>query len=569
MRITLFIACLLFGHLLDAQGVLFEAKASANRVFEGSFVTIEFSLENANGSDFSAPSFNGFTITGGPSKSTSKSIINGKVTQSISYSYELTPKKIGRLTIGSASIKANGKLLKSKPIQIEVIKQDEKSKRTQAENFFIRLEVSDSLVQIGQQITLEYVLYTKIDIRSQKYMEKPEYDGFFAEDLRISRSAYRTDIINGTEYYYKVMDRVALFPQQTGNYTFGPVRFRLGAATEGERSGFFFNQRLKYFIAESNTINIKVGDFSNAAPASFSGAVGKYEMSIRVPQTRISADDALNILMTIKGDGDSRTVNPPAQSFGDDLDNYDPNTISDKSYVSGGKIMNEKTFEYIAVPRRTGQYVIKPEFTYYDVDSSKYITLEADSIQFFVSPGTGVNKIRSDEKISKKELRPFSDETSLEKRRTPFFRSTIYWSILAALFGLLIAIFYKYWRAVLDSKIDPKLKKSQIAKDIALSRLSKADELIASGQNKEAFAEISKSFKEYVSDKWLIDYSTLNTKSILELFKSKNISASHIESAEYCLNQCEMAIYAGADNHTLSKVREHMAALIEGLEKNS
>jgi len=458
--------------------------------------------------------------------------------------------------------------LKTRPITIQVLKKDPKQKEKESEDFFVRIQVSDSSAHIGQQITLEYVLYTKIDIRSQKYIEKPEYEGFFAENLRISRSAYKSDIINGSEYYYKVIDRVALFPQQTGNYTFGPVKFRLGAATEGERTGFFFNQRLKYLIAESNAVTIKVGDFGNNAPNSFSGAVGKYEMRIRAAQTRISADDAFNMLMIVKGDGDSRTVNPPEQSFGEDLDNYDPNTISDDSFVSGGRIINEKTFEFIAVPKRTGNHVVQPEFTYFDVDSNRFVTLRGDSIRFFVTPGTGLSKIRSDEKISKKEMMSLSEETSLSAVNSPFFKSAFYWAIIGSILLGLVYLFWKYWKQLLESNIDPKVRKAQAAKQIALQRLIKADELISAGHHKEAFAEISKSFKEYISDKWLIDYSSLNTNSIVEILSSKDVHLDVVDKTKYCLDQCEMAIYAGANPETLSDVRYKVASIIETIEQS-
>jgi len=552
---------------ISAQNVEFSARAGAEKVFEESVFTVEFTLKNAEGRNFIPPAFKNFTVTSGVSRSSNTTIINGKRSQSISFSYEISPKRTGNLIIEPATITVDGKEIKSNALKINVVKQDPNKKREQEEQFFVELRVSDSLVQIGQQITLEYILYTKIDIRSQKYLEQPEYDGFFAENMRVSRSAYRTDIINGSEYYYKVIDRVALFPQQTGNYTFGPVKFRLGAATEGERGGFFFNQRLKYFVEESNSVKIKVGGFGASAPESFSGAVGKYQMEIQVPSTRITADDAFTFLMKVVGDGDSRTVNPPALNLDPDLDNYDPNTVKDETYVSKGKIINEKVFEFIVVPKRTGGFIVQPEFSYFDIDSSDFVTIKADSIQFFVSPGTGVSKIKTDERITKKELLPPLENISVKKKSASFFNSIWHWVLLGIIFIGILAMFLKYWRLVQENKIDPSIKRSNAAQRIALSRLLKAEAFIEKGQNKEAFAEISKTYKEYLSDKWTIDYSSLNTASIEKLLKDRGIEDSTITNSKYCLDQCEMAIYAGANPETLLEVRNKMAQIIEAIEQ--
>ena len=128
-------------------------------------------------------------------------------------------------------------------------------------------------------------------------------------------------------------------------------------------------------------------------------------------------------------------------------------------------------------------------------------------------------------------------------------------------------MFLKYWRLVQENKIDPSIKRSNAAQRIALSRLLKADAFIEKGQNKEAFAEISKTYKEYLSDKWTIDYSSLNTASIEKLLKDRGIEDSTITNSKYCLDQCEMAIYAGANPETLLEVRNKMAQIIEAIEQ--
>lgn len=73
---------------------------------------VEFSI-NATPKNFVAPSFEGFDVLAGPSTSKSSSVqfINGTMSQTVNhtYSYVLMCASEGEYTIGSASVKADGK----------------------------------------------------------------------------------------------------------------------------------------------------------------------------------------------------------------------------------------------------------------------------------------------------------------------------------------------------------------------------------------------------------------------------------------------------------------------------
>ena len=81
---------------------------------------------NAAGSDFKAPSFKGFSVLSGPNQSSSSSmqIVNGNVTQSVSYAftYYLQAGTEGSFTVTPARITVNGKTYESNPLTIKVVK---------------------------------------------------------------------------------------------------------------------------------------------------------------------------------------------------------------------------------------------------------------------------------------------------------------------------------------------------------------------------------------------------------------------------------------------------------------
>ena len=108
-----------------AQDVKFTATVSKSTVALNSKFKIEFKLENAQGSAFEAPRFEDFEVVGGPSSSSAMRIINGTITQSISYVYYLKPKETGNFSVKSATIKVNGNKIETKDVEIKVVAESE------------------------------------------------------------------------------------------------------------------------------------------------------------------------------------------------------------------------------------------------------------------------------------------------------------------------------------------------------------------------------------------------------------------------------------------------------------
>ena len=66
--------------------VKFEAKVSKKKLGVNERLRVDFEM-NKDGDNFNPPSFNGFTVVGGPNQSVSNSWINGVRTYKKTYSY--------------------------------------------------------------------------------------------------------------------------------------------------------------------------------------------------------------------------------------------------------------------------------------------------------------------------------------------------------------------------------------------------------------------------------------------------------------------------------------------------
>ncbi len=118
MKRILTLICLLVINFSFSQ-IKFEAEVSKTNLGVNENLRVDFKM-NKDGDNFNPPSFDGFSVVGGPNQSVSNSWINGVRSFSKTYSYFLSPLKKGKYTIGQASIEIDGDIYKTMPVQIQV-----------------------------------------------------------------------------------------------------------------------------------------------------------------------------------------------------------------------------------------------------------------------------------------------------------------------------------------------------------------------------------------------------------------------------------------------------------------
>ena len=108
----------------------FTVEVSTDSILFGNYFKVTFTLENAKDAEFSGPDFSEFQVISGPNMASSMSIINGTVTQSVSYSYYLEPKEVGNFYILPASVDLNGRMLETQPLEVMVVPNPEGIKQS-------------------------------------------------------------------------------------------------------------------------------------------------------------------------------------------------------------------------------------------------------------------------------------------------------------------------------------------------------------------------------------------------------------------------------------------------------
>ena len=570
---------------LFADDVKFYISAPPS-VGAGQQFAVSFTV-NANGSNFKAPPFKGFSVLSGPNQSSSSSmqIINGKVNQSVTYSYTyyLQAGNEGTYTIPPARINVDGKNYETEPFTIKVIKSAQNPANTQNnqqqqnnqnngnitdKDIFIKANVSNTNPYIGEQLILTYKLYTAVGIAQYSINKLASNKGFWSEDLMKENEKPKQykEFVNGKQYIVAEIRKVALFPQEAGKLNIDPLEVDVIAQiqTQRRRTNSIFDffddpftsgyQNIKKTI-RSNQITITAKPLPiNNKPDDFSGAVGSFTFRSDIDKTELKANEAANLKFTISGRGNVKLIDKLNIDFPTDFETYDPK-INDNINKSENGISGTKTFDYLIIPRNQGIYKIKPvSFTYYDLNKGKYVTLSSPEYTLKVAKGDGKQSNVTVSSVNQEDIKYIGSDIehiktkpmTLNKTGQHFFLSDLFYILLLIPLILFItALIIR--RKHIKIQSNKALLKNRKATKIANKRLKKAKQFLISKNKDNFYIEISQALWGYISDKFSIPLAELSMDSVNAALKNKAVSENIIEEFTSLLNKCEFARFAPSE----------------------
>ncbi len=474
-----------------------------------------------------------------------------------SYTYVLKPERTGTLTIPPATIRANGRTFRTNPLRVEVLKADAASAAL-APNIKLVADLSTATAYVGQQIVLDYKLYTTTDVETINPMQESDYAGFFSQEVRQFDGRVYREVLDGKQYYVKILKRLVIFPQRSGRLEITPYRAMLGIP-EGERqanNGFFFSRRRRQEPAETRPVFVNVKELPAPAPPEFSGAVGRYTFTADLSNDEITTDDALTLLLTVRGEGDLERVQAPDPGLSADWGSH-YGKLLDEEWVAGPTgVYGRKSFEFPLVPRRPGQFTVTPTFTYFNVDSARYVKAESLQFRVRVRPGTnlGTDQVNDEltvaDSLARAENRPrmAPDAASLNPRRygSSFLGGGLYGMLVLLPF---LGLGFLWARATAAGHNWPAATPNKCAANAPCawpptgSKRARAHQ--ADVNDPADFAEISQALLGYVADKLRIPTSELSKTEVHRRLVDTGVSFATADRYVDLLKRCEIALYAG------------------------
>jgi len=545
---------------------------------------------NGEGRNFTSPMFGNLQVLSGPNTSSNSSIqiINGQMQQnySLTYTFIVSASKEGEVNIGPATVKVDGKKYTSNTIQIQVVKASggntgqsgsSQNRNTtdgilQDDDLYIKAFASKTNPYLGEQIIVTYRLYTRVPIANLSLKKASSFNGFWSKNLTDNNQQLQQSrqVINGKEYTVAEISRYAVFPQKTGKLTIEPAELECVAQlrTQQKRSRSndpfedffndpFFNRNVRNIEttlkSKPITINVKTLP-ERGKPADFNGAVGDFTFKSDLDRNQLVANDALTLTLSISGKGNLELVNLPDVRFPTDFETYDPKVSSNIKTSSSG-INGTKKFEYLAIPRAPGDFVVDPVvFSFFNPNEKKYYSYSTGEINIKVEKGdqsgsgiTYSSSAQEDIKFIGKDIRHIkSGPVELQQLGIYLFGSVTYY-IFIAFPILLLVIFIIFWKQQEKRRSNVSMMKTRKANKVAKTRLQKADKFKKEGNDKAFYDEIAQGLWGYIADKFNIKQASLSIDTVKETLTSKGADEQVIDNFVNTLHNIDFARFAPGD----------------------
>ena len=568
----------------------------------GGYYRLSFTVTSSDVSRFTPPSLNDFEVLNGPSSSTFNSyqIINGKTShsESTTYTYILSARKSGKLTIGPATIQANGRTLRSAAITLDARAGTQNNRshspnngnggepvdesiqqagsQVSARDLFIDVTPSRTKVREQEAVLLTYKVHSRVGVglANTQLTNKPDFKGVISQEIPLPGNQIQTVLEqrNGTTYRTGTILEYIVFPQQSGELLIPSITFDCTVVQQNRHMDLadaFFNGggtigvKVRRVVPE---LKLQVEALPQPKPANFSGAVGHFEIEGKLLNPSIRTNDLATYRVTLKGLGNLKLITPPAMKFPTDFETYDAKT-NENTQVSTDGLTGELTFDYTFVPRNVGKYDIPAlEFIYFDTEKGNYQTIRTQPLTINVGKGERSNA-DVDHQLALLRSDIHDIHTANSPQALPSWLTWGNWSfallnlVLATVFAASIFIARKWAKRHTDTA---ERRRSGAAKQVA-ARLAEAEKLINAPDQTAFYSAISKALIGYLTDTFGIGQADLNNENIKQLLNQKGHDETTINQLLNLMQTCEFAQYAPSSNTERSEVYQQALDLLSKL----
>ena len=569
----------------------------------GEAFRIEFELNAKPDSDsFVPPSFENFDVVAGPSVSQGSSvqIINGEITKSVSYAitYVLIPQKVGTFAIAPATIGVKKKSYTTQRTAIEVRdgaqsgsaqqhnnsgqseSAESRANRTiEKDDLLLRLELSSKSLYKGEPVRAILKLYSRVNIAGSESSKMPSFNGFWSQQIDIEQGPFR-ETLNGKVYEAYNIAEYLLYPQQGGTLTIEPAELTVVAQVVVKSNRgfdpFFGGGHEVYNVRrplKTPAVKVQVKEFPAGAPASFAGAVGRYTMSHRLSSSEVAANSAVTLQLTISGTGNLNFISAPTLSLPSSFELYDVKSEEKIENNTSGSV-GYRRFDYPFIVRAEGDYEIAPvEFTYFDLEKKKYITLATPPLKMVVTPDKSTaTQSQQTIGIKREDVQLLGEDIRFIKLGAPALRSVvaplalspIYWALLVAMLLVAVVAYFVIRKQIRDNR-NVVLVKGKRANKVAIKRFRIAEKYMREQDRRAFYEEMLRALWGYLGDKFNIPVADL-TREVVRVELSKRGASAEAESVVAVIARCEEAQYSPAASAEMNEIYEEGVDAISKIE---
>lgn len=519
--------------------------------------------------------------------STNISLVNGHLSKTTSFSYQLSARKPGTYQVGPIAIEDRGRTYRSELLTLEVLDPGTPAPRqgsapspgggpgetsgTERDlGLFVRVEVDDREVYQDEQLTLRFKLYQRVDVQVMDIskFQPPSTEGFWREDLGPQQDYAET--IEGVRYQVREITW-ALFPTTSGELLIGegsvvchlPARSRRRGRFGDFFSGSLFDTQPARLT--SDPVRIRILPLpAEGRPEEFSGSVGDYRFSAEFDQAEGRQGEPLTLTLTVAGRGHIQTIGEPRWPAWDDFRVFDSGEAVSVQ-KRAGLVEGEKTFTQVLIPNRSGDLKIPSiPFVFFDPGQGRYRTVETGPLSLRVSPANAVpaGSGRHDVVALGEDILYIRTDIGADLRApagSPFEGAL--WLHLLPLGVIAASAYFRRRRRALDG--DPALARRSKALRRAQKRLG-----AARGEGAAAVAVLAETIQEYLSD-WLdLEVRGLRGGELEQLLGDAGVGGDNLSRLLGILGWADDVRFGSGDPSRHDAQLAEAAEVLPGIEKD-
>ena len=550
-----------------ARAYLSQNDVALNRQF---VLNLEISGTQQLDQDPVLPDLSAFASYLGSGSSTSMQIVNGRTSVTLTVQYRFQATAEGTFEVGPVTLRAGGRDLRTEALTIRVSDAPAPTTRSgppgadgtvAPEDLFVTATANKERGYVNESVIVEYRIFTRVDVDGYNVTRQPGTAGFWVEELADPQAAVEQVVRDGLQYASAVIRRIALFPTSAGTKVLEPLiletqvrvqrrsRGRFGDPFGDFFGGGLFGSRVPVVVG-SNPVEIEVLPLPGGQPDTFTGLVGRLDVSASFDRTETQTNDALTYQLVVTGTGNIRILAEPDLGFPPDFEVYPPE-VSESVEPTENGVRGRKIFEYVIVPRAPGQVTIPSvELAYFDVDTGSYAVAASDPIRLTIAgdptaaPVGPAGRLRTGVDLERQDIR-------FIRIAMPGFRpvggsligSVWFWAmLLLPLIAVAGAVATRRHQDRLTG--DVAYARHRRASRLAKQRLTRAESLRSPDRHREFHAEVGRALQGFLGDKLNVSEAGLIQDEIRARLAARGVAAEVVDAYLECLERCDHQRFA-------------------------
>jgi hypothetical protein len=512
--------------------------------------------------------------------STMMTVINGRVSSSITHMYLVKPLRAGTFQFGPFSFNYKGDNYTSGITHLNV-DEGQAARPAQAQRpvqqtniaeeinlsdrMFLVLKVAKSKAYVNELIPVTVKLYVnRLNVRD---IQLPTFaqEGFSKAEFKDPKQT--REVLGGMTY--DVLEfNTSVFATRPGEYNLGPAKIKCNVIVQkrarrptnvddffsgGPDDRFFddfFNRYETYPMeVKSQDAPLIISQLpSEGKPQDFSGAIGNYQFLYSADPKKLKTGDPLTVTMEINGTGNFNTVLMPQMESAEGFKVYDPSVKTDEHSKVFTQVMIPESMAAAAIPKAT--------FNYFDPNKGVYKTIAQGPIPIQVEKGkeeapapvvgpqvSTAEKNPVEEKLTR-DIIYIKDKLGRTRRRgSAIYKNRIFAASMALPLIFLVAVFIarkRYERLERDSIYAGRVRAGEIART-AVRTIRKG----LKGDQTAFYEAVFNVMQGYLGNRFHIPPSGITYDAVEGKLKPMNVDIEMLRKLKNLFDVCDRARFAG------------------------